>query len=173
MLNSQRWFVRQEFVKQYFLTGFLVFVGLWGIPEARAQVQQIPQVKAFLPNITEVRPGEVTAIDGLWKISTINKLIRIDRGRAYAIDGWVHLFILKVQPAMVVIQDIVETEPGSFSGYDLPLLGAWAADVTGDRILDIVVAAKTGKVRYQLIPQQLDDEQAFFELVKAARRAGR
>lgn len=140
---------------------------------ARAQTMQMPEVNAFLPSVVEVAPSDPAMIDGLWKISSIGKLIRIDRGRAYAIDGWTHMFILKIRPGMVVIQNIRETADGAFSGDDLPLQGPFKAQLTGDRILDVTVQGALGEVRYQLIPQQLDDDKAFSKAVKAMRAAGR
>ncbi len=59
---------------------------------------QVPQVPAFLPNETDVPMGQKLPIDGDWIISTIHKRIRIEGGRAYALDPWVHLFVLKIEP---------------------------------------------------------------------------
>lgn len=137
------------------------------------QTMQAPQIGAFLPKVVDVAPSEPMPIDGLWKISTINKLIRIDRGRAYAIDGWTHLFVLVIKPGMVTIQNLQGAGEGIYTGDDLPLAGPLKATLTGDRILDVKVAGKLGEARYQLIPQQLDDQEAFNELIKAVRAAGR
>lgn len=140
---------------------------------AFGQTMQTPQIGAFLPNVVDVAPSEPMPIDGLWKISTINKMIRIDRGRAYAIDGWNHLFILVIKPGMVTIQNLQGAGEGIYTGDDLPLAGPLKATLTGDRIIDVKVAGKLGEARYQLIPQQLDDQEAFNELIKTVRKAGR
>jgi hypothetical protein len=49
---------------------------------ASAQNMTMPEINAFLPNITEVRPSEPMAIDGLWKVSTIDK-----RGGSLLVDS--------------------------------------------------------------------------------------
>jgi hypothetical protein len=153
------------------LSALLVLAGVGIAGAVAAQTQQIPQIGALLPSIVEVPAGDPLVIDGLWKISSIDKLIRIDRGRAYAIDGWVHLFVLKIQPGMVVLRHLKETGEGAFTGEDLPLAGALEAKLTGDRLLDVKVAGKLGPARYQLIPQQLDEADAFDTLVKRIRKA--
>lgn len=139
---------------------------------AFAQNMQIPEIGAFLPSVTKVKPGEVTAVDGLWSISSLDKLVRIDRGRIYAIEGWNHLFILKIKPGMVIIKSFKEIEPGVYDGEDLPLQGPLVAQLTGDRILDVVVQGALGEVNYQLIPSQLDDPAAFNTLIKMLREQG-
>jgi len=158
---------------KWLLKAALLIVNAWGINLATAQTMQAPEIGAFLPNVVDVAPSEAMPIDGLWKISSISKLIRIDRGRAYAIDGWNHMIILKIKPGMVVLRDISESAEGIYSGVDLPLAGPLKATVTGDRILDVHVTGKLGKARYQLIPQQLDNQEAFNGLVQKAREAGR
>jgi hypothetical protein len=138
-----------------------------------AQQIQIPEVGAFLPSITKVKPKEVSVVDGLWSVSSIDKVVRIDRGRIYAIDSWMHLLVLKIKPGMVVIHPFTEQFPGIFVGDDLPLQGPLRAELTGDRILDVTVKGALGEVNYQLIPQQLDDPAGFNELVKEIREQGR
>lgn len=155
-----------------FIVSLLMLGGLCS-NSANAQTMQIPEIGALLPSVVDVAPGEVTVIDGLWRISTISKMIRIDRGRAYAIDGWNHLLILKIKPGMVVLKDITKTAEGDYAGVDLPLAGPLKAQLTGDRILDVHVDGALGKVRYQLIPQQLDDQEAFDAVIKSLRAAGR
>jgi len=149
----------------------LVLASLGMASPSWAQTQQIPQIGALLPSVVDVPPADPLAIDGLWKISANDKLIRIDRGRAYAIDGWVHLFVLKIQPGMVVLRHLEEAKEGTYTGEDLPLAGPLAATLTGDRILDVKVAGKLGEARYQLIPQQLDEQAAFDALIKRIRKA--
>ncbi|MEP1448229.1 MAG: hypothetical protein ABJK37_19150 [Paraglaciecola sp.] len=136
----------------------------------QAQVTQIPEISAFLPSITDVKPKEVTPLDGLWTISSLDKTVRIDRGRIYAIDGWTHLFVLKIQPGMVVNHPFKQQSLGVFVGDDLPLQGSLKAVLTGDRILDINVDGALGPVNYQMIPQQLDDSDTFNQLIKEIRQ---
>ncbi len=140
---------------------------------SEAQQMQIPEVGAFLPSITEVRPKEVMAIDGLWTISAVDKIVRIDRGRIYVIEGWNHLIVFKIKPGMVIINPFTEKFPGVYEGDDLPLQGPLEAWLTGDRILDVTVQGALGEVKYQMIPHQLDDPAAFNELVREIRAEGR
>jgi hypothetical protein len=113
------------------------------------------------------------AIDGLWSVSSIDKIVRIDRGRIYAVEGWNHLFVLKIKPGMVVIHPFIETAPGMYEGDDLPLQGQFVARLTGDRILNFDVDGALGKASYQLVPQQLDDPEAFNALIKVVRSEAR
>jgi len=135
------------------------------LPQAAAQVVpfggQVPQVPAFLPFVTDVPMTQKLPIDGEWVISTIRKRIRIEGGRAYALDPWVHLFVLKVEPLMVVLKDMQRTGPGQYTGQDLPLLGAFTASIAPDGSLSVSVAGAMGAARYSLIALRLDDPQSF------------
>jgi hypothetical protein len=130
------------------------------ITTARAQ-GQIPQVPAFLPNETDVPMGQKLPIDGDWIINTIQKRIRIEGGRAYALDPWLHLLVLKIEPLMVVLENIHRTGPGRYSGQDLPLMGPLTATLGPDGSLSVSVAGAMGPARYSLIPVRLDDPQSF------------
>jgi hypothetical protein len=136
-----------------------VVLNLWLTP-GHAQ-GQIPQVPAFLPNAMDVPIGQKLPIDGDWIISTIRKRIRIEGGRAYALDPWVHLFVLKIEPLMVVLKDIQRTGPGQYTGQDLPLIGRFTAALAADGSLSVSVAGAVGPARYSLIPARLDDPQSF------------
>ena len=111
---------------------------------------------AALPDHSEVAPGQATAIDGEWKISTIGKRIRIERGRAWAVDGWVHFFSSEIRPGMVVIRDLRRSAAGRFRGKDLPLSGDFRGRIEGD-FIDVSV----GAVRYRLLPVKLADRRWF------------
>ncbi|MEZ5466402.1 MAG: hypothetical protein R3F18_01885 [Lysobacterales bacterium] len=115
---------------------------------------------ALLPNKAQVAPGAPSAIDGIWTISTLGKRIRIEAGRAYAVDAWAHLGLLEVQPDMVVIQNIQRVDQGRYGGEDLPLLGRLSAQLQPGA-MDVSVAGAFGPVRYQLIAVQLDDPDAY------------
>jgi hypothetical protein len=115
---------------------------------------------ALLPNKAQVAPGAPSAIDGIWTISTIGKRIRIEAGRAYAVDPWAHLGLLEVQPGMVVIQNIQRVGQGRYGGDDLPLLGRFDASLQPGA-MDVSVAGAFGPVRYQLIAVLLDDPDAY------------
>ena len=61
------------------------------------------QSPAALPMKDSVPASQSSAIDGVWTISTLGKRIRIEGGRAYAVDSWIHAFLWEVQPDMVVL----------------------------------------------------------------------
>ncbi len=127
-----------------------------------AQAQQpAPEVPAFLPMAHTVPQGEVTPIDGEWVVTSIGKRIRIQAGRAYALDSWLHLFVLRIQPMMVVLKDIRRTQPGQYSGQDLPLMGAWNARLGPDGTLSVSVQGALGPAQYTLMPISQDNPQAF------------
>ena len=81
------------------------------------------QIPAFLPNKDAVPQTQAMAIDGDWRVNTINKVIRIERGRAYAVEGWLHAFVLRVQPDMVTIRNIQQINDAEYVGDDLPMMG--------------------------------------------------
>ncbi len=113
-----------------------------------------PGAYAFnLPTANEVQPGKRMKIDGEYRISTLNKRVLIERGRAIVLEGWKHMFFWDVKPGMVVIRDIKHRGDGRFTGHDLPLDGPWRAQynrATG--ALSVVVKGPTGDYRYKLIP---------------------
>ncbi len=111
-------------------------------------------IPAFLPKDVDVPPGQAMDIDGVWRVSTINKRIRIDRGRAYAVDTWLHALILRVQPGMVVMKNIQETEYGTYQADDLPLMGRASMTMLDDGRLDVTVNSGARTYRYELIPEQ-------------------
>ena len=117
------------------------------------------QMSALLPALAQVPAKNAMALDGIWLVNTINKKIRIEGGRAYAVDSWVHLFTLKVEPDMVVIKDINAMAPGKYTGWDLPLIGNWVASIDTDRSLAVNVSGLAGPSthQYKLIPVQLDN----------------
>lgn len=119
--------------------------------DAFAAAAGIPQMEAFLPYETQVPPTEPLAIDGDYKISTLGKTIRIDRGRAYALDPWTHALTLKIRPNMVVQKDIRQTGANTYTGEDLPLLGTATMTALPDGRIDVKVAS-IPKYAYMLIP---------------------
>lgn len=129
---------------------------------AQTALPAIPKIPAFLPLSHTVTPTpDAMALDGTWNITAANKRIRIDRGRAFAVDSWLHLFVLQVQPNMVVIKDIVKTGPGEYSANDLPLLGTAVMKANRSGNLDVTVQTFLGPIKYVLAPVQLDDRDWF------------
>jgi hypothetical protein len=70
---------------------------------------------------------------------------------------------------MVTVHKIKDEGNGVYVGEDLPLSGPLTLRVTGDRIVDAVVAGAAGEYKYQLIPQDLDDPDWFKAEIRAAR----
>jgi len=127
-----------------------------------AHAQGIPTIPAFLPTQAAVPAGQAMPIDGEWTISALGKRIRFEGGRAYAVDPWLHAFVLQVQPGMVVIQNLQRSAPGHYVGNDLPLMGRFDAQIdTATGVLNVTVASVLGAIRYQLIPSRLDDQAAY------------
>ncbi|MFV1921718.1 MAG: hypothetical protein ACMZ63_03780 [Methylotenera sp.] len=131
-------------------------------------IPNIPQIPAFLPTVDNVAATKPMPLDGTWLITSIGKKIRIESGRAYAVDGWLHLFTLKIQPGMVVIKNISPTSAGQYTGEDLPLLGKWDAKVQPNRNLAVNVAGTLGPVNYTLVPVQLDKPDWYAQEMAAA-----
>ena len=146
------------------LVGMLGF----GMPATAQVLPQVPQIPAFLPMFDSVAPTPPQPLDGTWLITSIRKKVRIEGGRAYAIDGWVHMMVLKVEPGMVVIQDIVPTAPGKYTGNDLPLMGTWDARVEADRSIAVTVKTALMPISYKLVPMQLDNPQWYAQEMQAA-----
>lgn len=111
----------------------------------------IPQTGAFLPNKSAVAPGPRMDIDGTYTISTLGKRITIDRGRGYAVDGWIHALTLKIRPDMVTMRNIVQIDKTTYAGDDLPLLGKATLKVQPDGSIATVVAGMI-PYRYTLLP---------------------
>lgn len=140
------------------LAGALAMLVVTGSPTAVAQ--GVPGIPAFLPMNHEVAEGEALPIDGVWTISTIGKRIRIERGRAYAVDPWLHLFVLQVKADMVVLRDFRRVSAGHFRAEDLPLLGPATLTLDPDGNLKVHVQGALGPVAYQLIQREVDDAAA-------------
>ncbi len=154
---------RQTNLYRYF-AGLVMCLGLLMPAVSSAQVNplgQIPQIPAFLPLYTDVPAAERMPIDGEWMVNTIRKRIRIEAGRAYAVDSWLHMLVLKIEPMMAVQKDIRRTGPGQYAGYDLPLVGQFTAQLQQDGTLKVSVSGILGPANYVLVPVRVDDQYAF------------
>ncbi len=129
--------------------------------QAAQGVGQVPQIPAFLPMANTVPTTSPLPIDGEWMITSIGKRVRVQAGRAYALDPWVHLFVLQIQPMMVVLKDLRETGAGEYAGSDLPLMGPWQAQLAADGTLNVSVQTAVGPARYAMMPVRMDDQAAF------------
>lgn len=128
-----------------------------------AKAAGVVQIPAFLPERIEVQPGEAQAIDGVWRISSNRKRIRIDRGRAYALDPWVHAFTLKIQPGMVVAKNITSLGNGRYRAQDLPLLADTEYQLQSNGKLKVTAAYGAQKISFELTPVEIDDGQRLNE----------
>lgn len=124
-------------------------------------IPEIPQIPAFLPNAASVPQTKQYPIDGEWMINDIGKRIRIERGRAYAVDPWVHLFVLKIQPLMVVSKDWRRVGKGQYTGEDLPLMGKFNATLTPDGNMNVSIAGALGPVNLTFSPVRMDNQSKF------------
>ncbi len=114
---------------------------------------------ALLPTADSVPASEPTAIDGVWRLSVNNARVRIQGGRAYAVDSWQHLTFM-IYPNMVVTKDIKPDGMGGYSGYDLVLLGNWHAKPAADGALDVHIASVV-PVALRLLPVELDNPDGY------------
>jgi len=133
------------------IAGLAPVAGAQDLTESIAKAAGVPQIPAFLPDKYSVPRSEALPIDGLWMVSTIKKKIRIEQGRAYAADPWLHMFVLKVQPDMVVLQNFRRTGPGRYAADDLPLMGPAEMTVNAEGNLDVAVSSMFGPVKYALV----------------------
>ncbi|TVO58840.1 hypothetical protein [Denitromonas halophila] len=147
--------MRQLAASSYLKIRLLLLLPLLGLLGACAQMP------AALPMKEAVERNTVTSVDGEWRISTLGKRIRIEAGRAYAVDPWLHLGVMQIQPGMVVWQNVRRTAPAQFAGDDLPLQGAFSASLNTSGQMDVAVQGALGPVRYQLIPVDIDNRTAY------------
>ena len=131
--------------------GWMAPVSAQGVVDSALDAAGVPKVAAFLPSQYDVARTEPLPIDGVWRVNTIGKKIRIEQGRAYALDPWRHLFVLQVSPGMVVMQDFQRTGTGVYRANDLPLLGPATLTLNREGNLDVSVQGSLGPVRYQLV----------------------
>lgn len=117
-------------------------------------------IDGFLPNKIDVAGTDPLPIDGIWKISTIKKRIRIEKGRAFAIDGWTHGFILKILPDMVIFNNVKRVGNGQYQADDLPLTGKAAMTLKPDGNIAVRVQTFPFPTSYTLMRETLDDSDA-------------
>ncbi len=136
--------------------------------EMAAAAAGVPVMDAFLPYKQTVPAIQAQPIDGVWTISTIAKRIRIEGGRAYALDPWLHGLSLRVRPDMVVTQNIRPTGPGTFEAEDLPLSGPSVMQVQTGGVLAVNVKGMLGPASFVLRPVELNDPNAYAAFMEEA-----
>lgn len=149
-------------------SAFLMAFSLWS--DNNAAMAQIP---AFLPDKDTVPETRAMPIDGTWRVSTLGgKRIRIEQGRAYSIDPWVFMFVLQVQPNMVVSKDYERIEAGKYTMFDLPLQGPGTLQLKADGSIDVSVKGAWGPVTFVLQQDEIDDPASLEEEIAAMTGSG-
>lgn len=126
------------------MAGLLATSTLFGVTQAQAQ----------LPDVASVEPGEATDADGTYVVSTINKRITIENGRAYVIDPWTQALIFRIKPGMVTLQNFRQTGPDTFEADDLPMMGKVVFNRQPNGTLQGVVQGAFGEAKYALVPTE-------------------
>ncbi|KEO90875.1 hypothetical protein EH31_07510 [Erythrobacter longus] len=112
---------------------------------------------AALPGRYAVDLGEPLPIDGVWRLSTNDKRMRIERGRAFAVDGWNYALLFRVNPEQVTMTDLRRESPGVYLGRDILLNGASKLTLRADGNLGVRIASFPFPVEFVLIREALDD----------------
>lgn len=115
---------------------------------------------AALPNRYAVDLGVPLPIDGIWRISTNDKRLRIESGRAFAVDGWNHALLFRVEPEQVTMVNIRRDDEGAYLGRDILLSGDAKMTLRADGNLDVRVGTFPFPVEFQLIRVAVDDPSA-------------
>lgn len=131
-------------LKNAIFAGLLASSAMFGATSAQAQ----------LPDVATVAPGEATDADGTYVVSTINKRITIENGRAYVIDPWTQALIFRIQPGMVTLQNFRQTGPDTFEADDLPMMGKVVFTRQPNGTLQGVVKGLFGEAKYALVPTE-------------------
>jgi hypothetical protein len=145
----------------------LLVVFLWAVffnSQGMANTYEMPKVKAFLPMSYNVPPTEAMPLDGVYMITGMDKRIRIEKGRSFAVDSWMVLMVLEVRPNMVITKDIVPTAPGKYTGFNLTFKKEETFEVTPAGNLE----ANVGGHNFILIPLRLDNQAWFDQEMVAA-----
>ncbi len=119
---------------------------------------------AALPNRYAVDLGTPLPIDGIWRISTNDKRLRIERGRAFAVDGWNHVLLFRVEPDQVTMTNIRRNDDGVYLGRDILLNGDAEMSLRDDGNLDVRVGTFPFPIKFVLIKEALDDPDAALEV---------
>ncbi len=151
MRNRKHRYLR--YMIEFAASVFLMTVFVWSLTSPAAA-----QIPAFLPDKNSVPETRAMPIDGTWRVSTLgNKRIRIEQGRAYSLDPWVFMFVLQVQPNMVVSKDYRRIEAGKYTMFDLPLQGPGTLQLLPDGSINVSVKGSWGPVTFVLTQDEIDD----------------
>jgi hypothetical protein len=132
--------------------------------QATANTYEVPKFKAFLPMSYNVPPTEAMPLDGVYMIAGMDKRIRIEKGRSYAVDSWMVMMVLEVRPNMVLTKDISPIAPGKYTGYNFTFRKEEIFEVTAAGNVE----SRVGGTRFTLIPLRLDNQAWFDQEMLAA-----
>lgn len=128
--------------------------------ELESDTPWIISLGATLPDRYAVDLGVPLPIDGVWRISSNDKRLRIERGRAFAIDGWNHALLFRVEPEQVTTTGLRRESPGLYLGRDILLNADTRLTLREDGNLDVWAGTFPFPVEFQLIRVALDDPDA-------------
>ena len=115
---------------------------------------------ATLPKLDATPAKAALPYDGTWLIAGVNKKIRIDSGRAFALDSWNHWGSI-IEPEMVLLTSMRVTEPGVIKASDLSYSASpWEGRLSEDGNLAVTIQSKPWPVTYSLVPLDLDYPEA-------------
>jgi len=132
--------------------------------QAWASTYEMPKLKAFLPMSYSIPPTEAMPLDGVYMIAGMDKRIRIEKGRSFALDSWMVMMVLEVRPNMVLTKDIAPTAPGKYTGFNLTFSKEETFEVTAAGSVE----SKVGGASFTLIPLRLDNQAWFDQEMVAA-----
>ena len=145
----------------------LLILVVWAVSihnQVTANSYEVPKLKAFLPMSYNVPPTEAMPLDGVYMIAGMDKRIRIEKGRSFALDSWMVMLVLEVRPNMVLTKDIVPTAPGKYTGFNLTFNKEETFEVTAAGSVE----SKVGGASFTLIPLGLDNRAWFDQEMEAA-----
>ena len=153
------------------ITGVIlsIVIALFALAGETSAQQPVP---ALLPDKTTEPPGPPMPIDGIWRIDAVGARVRIEGGRMFALDPWLHLFVMQIKPGMIVTKDIERVGPGRYTGYDLPNLGTWTGTLNDNQQLQVRIAGKLAPIELVLTSLAPDDVKTFRAEREAQLRAG-
>ncbi|MFK7898745.1 MAG: hypothetical protein AB8G23_23125 [Myxococcota bacterium] len=113
-------------------------------------------VVAALPQADAVKSGDALPIDGTYLLESNQKRYRFERGRAWILDALV-VGLIRQDPGQVVLQDIVQTGPLTYTGTDIGIGGVpWRAEVS-EAGLSSVSSTLPFPFLGAFVPIELDD----------------
>ena len=128
--------------------------------EVDSEKPWIISLGAALPDRYAIDLGARMPMHGVWRISTNDRRLRIERGRAFAVDGWNHALLFRVEPEQVTMVDVRREDPGVFLSRDILLNGDARMTLRADGNLDVTVGTFPFPVSFVLIREALDDPAA-------------